>query len=149
MDLPKTPSGKELVPFFGVPEYLLSDGGTNLLSNLMKDVCEVLELNTTAYHPQCDGIVERFNRTLKSMLRKHAAQFGKEWDKNLYGVLWAYSNTPHGSTHEKPSFLLFGMDLRSPVEAELLSALDHPPLEMETYREQLMQTLATSREAAR
>ena len=61
MDLLKTPSGKELVPFFGVPEYLLSDGGTNLLSNLMKDVCEVLELNTTAYHPQCDGIVERFN----------------------------------------------------------------------------------------
>ena len=81
------------------------------------------------------------------MFRKQAAQFGKEWDKNLYGVLWAYSNTPHGSTHEKPSFLLFGMDLRSPVEAELLSALDQPPLEMETYREHLMQTLATSRES--
>ena len=66
----------EVVPFFGVPEALLSDRGMNLLSHLMMDVCRLLGItqpNTTAYHPQCTGIVERFNRTLKSMLRKHAA----------------------------------------------------------------------------
>ena len=52
---------EELVPFFGVPEALLSDRGTNLLSNLMKDVCALLgieKLNTTAYHPQCDGLTD-------------------------------------------------------------------------------------------
>ncbi len=41
------------------------------LTHLMTDVCKALgikKLNTTAYHPQCDGLVERFNRTLKSML---------------------------------------------------------------------------------
>ena len=57
----------EVVPLFGVPEALLSDRGTNLLSYLMKDVCSFLgikKLNTTAYHPQCDGMVERFNRKL-------------------------------------------------------------------------------------
>ena len=66
---------EEMVPLFGVPEALLSDKGTNLLSHLMKDVCEMLgikKLNTTAYHPQCDGMVERFNRTLKTALHKHA-----------------------------------------------------------------------------
>ena len=55
----------------GVPEALLSDRGTNLLSHLMRDVCELLgieKLNTTAYHPQCNGLVERFNRTLKTKL---------------------------------------------------------------------------------
>ena len=70
---------EKVVPLFGVPEALLSDRGTNLLSHLMKDVCEMLgikKLNTTAYHPQCDGMVERFNRTLKTALRKHAARFG-------------------------------------------------------------------------
>ncbi len=69
----------EIVPFYGVPEALLSDRGANLLSHLMLDVCKLLgtrKVNTTAYHPQCDGMVERFNRTLKAMLRKHAAQFG-------------------------------------------------------------------------
>ena len=59
---------EEVIPFMGVPEALLSDQGTNLLSTLMLDVCEKLEIkkfNTTAYHPQCNGLVE-INRTLKT-----------------------------------------------------------------------------------
>ena len=67
---------KEVIPLFGVPESLLSGRGTNLLSHLMLDLCKMLgikKLNTTAYHPECDGMVERFNWTLKSSLRKHAA----------------------------------------------------------------------------
>ena len=65
----------EVVPMFGVPEALLSDRGANLLSHLVLDICRLLgieKLNTTAYHPEC---VERFNRTLKTMRRKRAAQF--------------------------------------------------------------------------
>ena len=81
---------EEVIPFMGVPEALLSDRGTNLLSNLMLDVCEKLgiqKLNTTAYHPQCNGLVERFNRTLKTMLRKQAATYGTQWDQFLSGTL--------------------------------------------------------------
>ncbi len=87
---------------------------------------------------------------LKAMLRKHASRFGKEWDLNLYGVLWAYRNTPHESTGEKPSFLLFGMDLRAPVEAELLepSTERGPLISAENYREQLVYTPASSRQLA-
>ena len=50
----------------GVPESLLSEKGLNQLSYLMTDVCSLLgitKLNTTAYHLQCDGLTERFNRT--------------------------------------------------------------------------------------
>ena len=104
---------EEVVPWFGVPEALLSNRGTNLLSHMILDICKLLgitKLNTTSYHPQCDGTVERFNRTLKQALRKHAARFGGQWDRYLPGVLWAYRNTPHTSTGEKPSFLLFGVD---------------------------------------
>ena len=56
----------------------------------MRDLCQMLgikKLNTMAYHPECDGMVERFDHTLKSMLRKHAARFGKQWDRFLPGVL--------------------------------------------------------------
>ena len=70
---------ENIVPFFGVPEALLSDRDTNLLLCLMKDVCRMLgikKLNTTASHPQCDGAVERFNRTLKTMIRKYEVKFG-------------------------------------------------------------------------
>ena len=97
----------------------------------------------TSYHPAYNGMVERLNRTLKATLRKHAAKFGAQWDKFLPGVLWAYRNTPHDSTHEKP-FLLFGMELHSPTEAALLPAESVEPADLSDYREQLMMSLAAS-----
>ena len=141
---------EEVIPNFGVPESLLSDRGTNFLSNLILDLCKMLgisELNTTAYHPQCDGAVERFNRTLKSILRKHAARFGSQWDRYLPGVLWAYRNTPHTSTGEKPSFLLYGVDCRTPTEAAYLPVSDIRtvcPSNVEDYREELMISVSSA-----
>ena len=82
------------------------------------------------------------------MLRKHAAKFVMQWDKFLPGVLWAYRNTPHDSTHEKPSFLLFWMELRSPTEAALLLAESVEPADLSDYREQLMSSLSSARELA-
>ena len=141
----------EVIPLFGVPESLLSDRGTNLLSHLMRDICSLLgitKLNTTAYHPQCDGMVERFNRTLKTMLRKHAATFGSQWDRYLPGVLWAYRNVPHDSTNEKPSFLLLGIDCRTPSEAALLPPQELEPTEVSAYREEVVLSLSTARRLA-
>eukprot|EP00731_Ephydatia_muelleri_P015595 Em0009g19a len=142
---------EEIVPFFGVPEALLTDRGTNLLSHLMLDVCKLLgikKLNTTAYHPQCDGMVERFNRTLKTMLRKQAAVFGNQWDRYLSGVLWAYRNIAHDSTQEKPSFLLFGVDCRTPTEAAILPPREVQTTNVEDYREELVLCLSTARKHA-
>ena len=54
---------EEIVPMFGVPEALFSDRGADLLSHLMQDVCSILgieKLNATAYHPECNGMVEDF-----------------------------------------------------------------------------------------
>lgn len=85
----------------------------NLLSHLMQDMRRMLgirKLNTTAYHPQCDGMVKQFNRTFKTILHKDASRFGNQWDRFLPGILWVYRNTPHESTGEKPSSLLFGQD---------------------------------------
>ena len=142
---------EEIIPFFGVPEALLSDRGTNLLSYLMRDVCKMLgieKLNTTAYHPQCNGAVERFNRTLKAMLRKHVMKFGVQWDQYLHGVLWAYRNTPHSSTGEKPSYLLFGFDCRFPTEAALLPTRTISPTNISDYREELTLSLSFARTTA-
>ena len=64
----------------GVPSELLSDRGTVFLSKLMLDVYKIMGIqktNTTAYHPQTDGLVERFHCTLTNMLPKTIAQGGK------------------------------------------------------------------------
>ncbi|KAG6935298.1 hypothetical protein G0U57_015137, partial [Chelydra serpentina] len=60
---------KELVQIFarvGLPKEILTDQGTPFMSKLMKDLCSLLHvqaLRTSVYHPQTDGLVERFNRT--------------------------------------------------------------------------------------
>ena len=134
----------EVMPFVGVPESLLSDWGTNLLSFIMKDVCSLLgieKLNTTAYHPQCDGLVKRFNSTLKTMLCKHAARYGNQWDKYLSAVVWSYRNTPHEATREKLSFLLFGVDLRTPTEATYLPPTELSATNVSDYRHELITSL--------
>ena len=117
----------------------------------MQDVCQLLgekKLNTTSYHPQCDGMVERLKRTLKTMLRKHVAKFGGQWDQFLPGALWVYRNTPHESTKEKPSFLLFGLDLKSPTEAALLPPDPLCLTDLDSYHEELVLSLSTARELA-
>ena len=141
----------ELLPLFGVPEALLSDHGANLLAHVMQDVCTLLgiqKLNTTAYHPQCDRMVERLNRTLKAMLRKHAARFEPQWDRYLAGMLWAYRNTPHESTRVKPSFLLLGYDCRFPTEAVLLPPEPMEYTDISDYQEELVLSLSSARELA-
>lgn len=88
---------EEVVPFCGVPEALLSDQGANLLSYLVFEICDLLgtrKLNTTSCYLQCDGMVEQFNHTFKTMLCKHATRFGSQWDQYLTSVLWQYRNTP-------------------------------------------------------
>ncbi len=57
----------------GVPEELLSNWGANFLSELVQGVCEVLgvkNVNMSGYHPQTDGLVEKFNSTFIAMISK-------------------------------------------------------------------------------
>lgn len=93
---------EELVKVFarvGIPEEVLTDQGSNFTSKLLAELYNMLHVHiirTSPYHPQTDGLVERFNGTLKMMLRKTAAQEGKDWDKllpHMY-VLFAYREVP-------------------------------------------------------
>ena len=74
--------------------------------------------------------------------------FGNQWDTYLPGVLWAYRNTPHESTKEKPSFLLFGYDCRTPTEAMWLPPEQLHDIDVTDYRQQLMCSLSSARELA-
>ena len=142
---------EELVPFCGVPEGVLSDRGTNLLSHLVQDVCRLLgikKLNTTAYHPQCDSMVERLNCTLRAMLRKYASQFGTQWDTYLPGVLWVYRNTIHEATSEKLSVLLFSIDCWTPTEAALLPSSPLEPVDITDYHRKLILSLSAACQTA-
>ena len=63
----------DMYSHLGIPEEVLSDLGIQFVSKCMKEVSRLLSikrLTTTPYHPICNGLVERFNGTLKKMLRR-------------------------------------------------------------------------------
>ena len=89
----------------GIPKEILSDQGTNFMSQLLKELYNLLhisQLRTSPYHPQTDGLVKRFNQTLKAMLRKLVDKEGCNWDKMLPYVLFAYHEVPQSTTGFSP-----------------------------------------------
>jgi transposase InsO family protein len=81
---------------FGPPVVLHSDQGANVESRLMHEVCDVMGIKktrTTAYHPQCDGQVERQNRTSQDMLMAFCTKHGNDWDLWLNAVVFAYNTS--------------------------------------------------------
>lgn len=103
----------------GIPQEILTDQGTAFLSKTLKHVYSLLGIKgirTTPYHPQTDGLVERYNQTLKGMLRKFVAANGKDWDRWLPFLLFAYREVPQASTGFSPFELLYGRQVRGPLD---------------------------------
>jgi len=104
--------------YFGLPEQLHSDQGSQFQSQLMGDLCRLWGVNqsrTTPYHPQGNGVVERNNRMLGDALRSLLLGRGQEeWDLVLPQIMRAYRSTPYTSTGETPNLLMLGRETRVP-----------------------------------
>uniref|UniRef100_A0A8C6U536 Integrase catalytic domain-containing protein n=1 Tax=Neogobius melanostomus TaxID=47308 RepID=A0A8C6U536_9GOBI len=103
----------------GVAQEILTDCGTNFMSKLLKQVYQLLGIKgirTTPYHPQTDGLVERYNKTLKHMLRKFVSSTGADWDQWLPYLLFTYREVPQSSTGFSPFELLYGRQVRGPLD---------------------------------
>ena len=140
---------EEIVSRHGVPSEILSDRGKAFLSELMTEVQGLLgahRVNTTAYHPQTDGLVERYNRTLTTMLAKTAERGGRDWDQHLPYV---YRASEQESTKESPFFLLYGRDPRLPVEAVLSPPQVRRQLDLKDYGSELVGRLGGAWDCAR
>ena len=108
----------EIYSRVGVPREVLSDQGKQFTSDLMKEVSRILsisQLTTTPYHPACNGLVERFNGTLKSMLRKLCDEQPKQWNRYIPALLFAYRDTEQDTTGFSPFQLLYGRKVRGPL----------------------------------
>lgn len=104
---------------FGLPERIITDNGPNFRSRLLAEICRLIRaahLYTTPYHPQFDGLCERFNRTLTSMLRGFVEHHQRDWDKYLPYVMHAYRAAPQERTGETPFFLMFRRPSRAPLD---------------------------------
>ena len=101
---------------FGPPTLLLSDNGGQLTSKFFQHGGKILgvrQLFTTAYQPQTNGQVERFNRTILAGLRHFCSEYGRDWDEFSSAITIAYNNTVHRATGPTPLQLAYPASVSS------------------------------------
>ena len=108
----------EVFSRYGLPKILLTDQGSVFTSKLTKSMCkefDIQKIQTSPYHPQSDGALERWHACLKGMLKRSQCDL-KFWDKELKYLLFAYRSTPHCVTGFSPFTLMFGREVRGPLD---------------------------------
>ena len=90
-------------------------------------LCGAHKTRTTPYHPESDGLVERFNRTLLMMLAMFAGENKDDWDYLLPAVMMAYRFSVHESTGFSPYRLMFGEECMLPMDIGLPCRDPEPP----------------------
>ena len=110
----------EWVTRFGCMSELYSDNGTNFVSEIMQSLCKLLGIErstTVVRRPQSDGMCERFNHTIQNMLSTALTDHVFDWDEVLPFLLMAYRASRHESTGFSPNKMLYGKEIRLPLEA--------------------------------
>ena len=140
----------EFICRFGVPRELHSDQGRNFESKVFAEICKLLDIEktrTTPLHPQSDGQVERFNRTLVEMLRGKIKEDQKDWDLQLPACMMAYRSAVHESTDVSPNLLMLGREVEVPLDV-MTETPDAPPLKTD-YAQAVQKRLASADDLAR
>ena len=104
---------------YGFPRRIHSDQGANFESKLIRELLilsGVEKSHTTPYHPMGNGVVERFNRTLGSMIRTFPPKSKAKWPQMLQLLTFCYNCTEHETTGFAPFYLMFGRVPRLPVD---------------------------------
>ena len=102
----------------GIPPQILTDQGSVFTSKLMKQLCHILDIKhikSSPYHPESNGCLEHWHATLKAVLRKYPERH-KDWDRLIKYVLFACRAAPHANTGYSPFELVFGRQLRGPLD---------------------------------
>ncbi|CAF1518533.1 unnamed protein product [Adineta ricciae] len=104
---------------YGVCSTLISDQGSHFNNHLMRAFQHLLgyhHILSTPYHPQSNGIVERFNASMVIQISKLHQQHHNNWDAYLDAVVFAYNTSQHKTTKFSPFELLFGRSPQLPID---------------------------------
>ncbi|MDI9312181.1 MAG: reverse transcriptase domain-containing protein [Limnohabitans sp.] len=139
----------------GSPQVLLSDRGTQFLSRVVKELCELFKIkkiSTSPYHPQTNGQTERHNSTLKDMISMYVNDCHDDWDANLDFIQYAYNSSQHDTTSFTPYFLNHGREVRGlndyierdVVEDEMTEYVSNVKDRLETANDHVMRNIVNS-----
>ena len=112
----------------GAPRVLLSDNAkdfTGVVASEIYELCKIRKIKTSAYHPQTNGLTERFNHTLVTMLRQYIDDHQTDWDVYLPYVMFAYCTAQQETVKHSPFYLLYGREPQMPIDAMLPVSVDN------------------------
>jgi hypothetical protein len=133
----------------GTPKQILTDQGTNFLSDLFKNVCKLLrikKLQTAAFRPESNGGLERSHRVLAEYLRHYVNEGQTNWDQWVPYAMYVYNTTAHSATGYTPFELVYGFQSTLPL------TLHETPSTQYSYDDYVMELkgrLQTAHEIAR
>ena len=141
---------------YGMPRELRVDGGSNLANKLAETIHQHngVDLRKGAkYHPESQGLAERFNQTLTKMCVA-ANEGGSHWADHLPFLLFSYRATPHRITNMSPAMVLYGRELRLPAQLDSVSGSTGPlvgdlPQDILDYAAKLHDQITLAWDAAR
>ncbi len=131
----------QILPLWGAPIQIESDQGTHFTGQVMKQICQMLNIKQRfhiPYRPQSSGMVERANRTIKESISKQVAQHKNQWIDALPTVPTILRATPSKATGISPFELMTGRVMKLPIDPEIAPA-DLGPLVVATQQSVLKQ----------
>jgi hypothetical protein len=106
----------------GAPKAILTDQGKCFNNAMMKAVLRLLQTEyrtTTPYHPQANGLTERWNHTCAAMLSMYVDNKHENWDEALPFVTFAYNSAKQESTKHSPFELVYARNPLLPIDVTL------------------------------
>ena len=116
------------VSIFGTPTAIHSDQGKEFTAAVFTDLMDKLQVRRTTtptYNPQSNGNLERFHRTLNSIIRVFCDREDPEWEQYLPPATLAYNTKQHSSTGITPFAGMFGRECRLPIDLVIPSPDDN------------------------
>lgn len=108
----------QFISIFGIPQIIQSDRGTNFSSKMFAEILIQLRVwhqQSSAYHPQSQGTLERFHQMLKTLLCTYCTELNRDWEEGLPWLLLAAREVTQSSLGFSPNELVFGHKIRGPL----------------------------------
>lgn len=102
---------------FNIPKIMVSDNGPAFVSETFQEMAKLLEIQhvkTAPYHPQSNGSIERYHRTMGQYLRSFIGHQQDDWHRLMPFFMFSYNNTVNTTTGFSPHELIFGFDIEIP-----------------------------------
>lgn len=138
----------EVCLVFNFPKIIVSDNGPAFIAETFAQMAKILEIKhvkTAPYHPQSNGGIERYHRTLGQYVRAYVQKQAYNWHKFIPYFTFSYNSTVHSTTGYAPHTLVFGFDIELPVNTRKT----RPNYNYDSYHAELLDQLKHMHECTR